>query len=74
MIEKGPIEIMKVNTMSKHDYVLEPKVEWIYEDRKRANLNNMVKNILFKILNKAMFNKIKSCNCKGDLGYDHIDL
>lgn len=41
------------------DYVLKPICEWTYEDRKRANLDNIAKDILYKTLDKEIFSKIK---------------
>lgn len=67
VIKEGPIKILKANTTAGGDpktpYMIEkPRAEWVYEDRKRANLDNVARDIMYKtILDKVMFNKIKSC-------------
>ncbi|XP_075481184.1 uncharacterized protein LOC142521894 [Primulina tabacum] len=35
--------------------------EWTTEDKKKANLDNLAKDILYKTLDKNMFTKIKTC-------------
>ncbi|XP_073119068.1 uncharacterized protein [Henckelia pumila] len=37
-----------------------PRVEWTSEDKKKANLDNVARDILYKTLDKNMFSKIKS--------------
>ncbi|KZV30632.1 hypothetical protein F511_11149 [Dorcoceras hygrometricum] len=36
-------------------------MEYTPEDKKKANLDNVAKEILYKTLDKNMFNKIKTC-------------
>ena len=38
-----------------------PRFEWKAKDKKKANLDNVAKDILYKTLDKNMFSKIKSC-------------
>ncbi|XP_073271471.1 uncharacterized protein [Primulina huaijiensis] len=38
-----------------------PRYEWTSEDKKKANLDNVAKDILYKTLDKNTFNKIKMC-------------
>lgn len=66
VIENNPIKIIKVNIAAKWDpeapQILEkPIAEYTPDDMKRDNLDNMAWDILYKTLDKAMFDKIKSC-------------
>ncbi|XP_073298502.1 uncharacterized protein [Primulina huaijiensis] len=36
--------------------------EWTGEDKKKANLDNIAKDILYKTLDKNIFSKIKTCS------------
>ncbi|XP_075483658.1 uncharacterized protein LOC142523813 [Primulina tabacum] len=36
--------------------------EWTAEDKKKEDLDNVAKDILYKTLDKNMFNKIKTCS------------
>lgn len=38
-----------------------PRDEWTTEDKKKANLDNVAKDILYKTLDKNTFSKIKMC-------------
>ncbi|XP_073063996.1 uncharacterized protein [Primulina eburnea] len=38
-----------------------PRYEWTSEDKKKANLDNVAKDILYKTLDKNTFSKIKIC-------------
>ena len=74
VIEDGPIEITKVNTdaavaAGAPQIVPKPKAEWTAEDRKRANLDNMARNVLYQTLSSAMFSKIKSCKTTKEIYY-----
>lgn len=51
---------MKVYTTSNQDYMPKPRLEWTFEEMKKANLDNVVKDILFKMLNTTIFNKVKA--------------
>ncbi|XP_073030753.1 uncharacterized protein [Primulina eburnea] len=66
IITDGPMKILKVNTatatiegapqmVEKHIY------EWTAEDKKKTNLDNVAKDILYKTLDKNLFAKIKTC-------------
>ena len=72
VIEDGPIEITKVNTdiaitAGAPQIVPKPKAEWTAKDRKRANLDNMARNVLYQTLSSAMFSNIKSCKTAKDI-------
>lgn len=77
VIENGKPEIAKTNTtvaISEGALYTIPKLrsEWTNKERKRANLDNVARDILYKTIDKTMFNKIKSC--KTDLGQVSHDL
>ncbi|XP_073120305.1 uncharacterized protein [Henckelia pumila] len=50
IVTDGSMKIMKVNTAVA-----------ITEDKRKANLDNVARDILYKTLDKNMFSKIKSC-------------
>ncbi|XP_073138522.1 uncharacterized protein [Henckelia pumila] len=67
VITDGPMKILKFNTAvsisgDEPQMVENPRVEWNNEDKKKENLDNMAKDILYKMLDKKMFSKIKTCS------------
>ncbi|XP_073133548.1 uncharacterized protein [Henckelia pumila] len=48
-------------------YIEKPRVEWTAEDKKKANLDNVAKNILYKTLDKNTFKKIKMCKTEKEI-------
>ncbi|XP_073121990.1 uncharacterized protein [Henckelia pumila] len=61
------MKILKVNTTvaitgGEPQMVEKPRMEWTTEDKKKANLDNVAKDILYKTLDKNMFSKIKTCS------------
>ncbi|XP_073119887.1 uncharacterized protein [Henckelia pumila] len=42
--------------------VEKPRAEWTNEDKKKSNLDNVSKDILYKTLDKNMFSMIKTCS------------
>ncbi|XP_075486314.1 uncharacterized protein LOC142525915 [Primulina tabacum] len=66
VITDGPMKIMKVNTAvgtteGAPQMIEKHRSEWTAEDKKKANLDNVAKDILYKTLDKNMFAKIKTC-------------
>ncbi|KZV52042.1 hypothetical protein F511_42129 [Dorcoceras hygrometricum] len=68
VITEGPLKIMKPNlavaiTSGEPQFLEKSRPEYTNEDKKKANLDNVAKDILFKTLDKDknMFSKIKSC-------------
>ncbi|XP_073067225.1 probable U3 small nucleolar RNA-associated protein 11 [Primulina eburnea] len=66
VITDGPMKIMKVNTAmgtteGAPQMIEKHRSEWTAEDKKKANLDNVAKYILYKTLDKNMFAKIKTC-------------
>ncbi|XP_075479462.1 uncharacterized protein LOC142520349 [Primulina tabacum] len=66
VITDGPMKILKVNTTATTTecapkMVEKHRSEWTTEDQKKANLDNVAKDILYKTLDKKMFAKIKTC-------------
>ncbi|XP_047331570.1 uncharacterized protein LOC124935161 [Impatiens glandulifera] len=63
VITDGPIKIQTSTTST--EGILEikdkPRSEWTTEEKKKNNLDNMVKDILYKTLDDNMFNKIQAC-------------
>ncbi|XP_073120776.1 uncharacterized protein [Henckelia pumila] len=67
VITDGPMKILKVNTSAaisegEPQMVEKPRAEWTNKDKKKVNLDNVAKDILYKTLDKNMFNKIKTCS------------
>ncbi|XP_073137152.1 uncharacterized protein [Henckelia pumila] len=61
------MKILKVNTDvaisgGEPQMVEKPRAEWSNEDKKKANLDNVGKDILYKMLDKNMFSNIKTCS------------
>ncbi|XP_073019403.1 uncharacterized protein [Primulina eburnea] len=66
VITDGPMKIMKANTAvgvteGAPQMIEKHRSEWTAEDKKKANLDNVAKDILYKTLDKNMFAKIKTC-------------
>ncbi|KAL8456771.1 hypothetical protein ACS0TY_034860 [Phlomoides rotata] len=66
VIEDGPLVIMKSNTSNAQtaetvQIIPKPKNEWIEEDKRRNNLDNVAKNTIYHTLDKIVFSKIKQC-------------
>ncbi|XP_073286764.1 uncharacterized protein [Primulina huaijiensis] len=63
VITDGPMKIMKANTVvaliDGAPHLEKPRDEWISEDKRKANLDNVAKDILYKTLDKNTFSKIK---------------
>ncbi|XP_073038269.1 uncharacterized protein [Primulina eburnea] len=67
VITDGPLKILNPNpaiaiTESAPQMLEKPRYEWTSEDKKKVNLDNVAKDILFKTLNKNTFSKIKMCH------------
>ncbi|XP_047325082.1 uncharacterized protein LOC124928875 [Impatiens glandulifera] len=67
VITDGSIKILKnrTTTTSVDDVpkmIEKPRYEWSTKDKRKVNLNNVAKDILYKMLDKNMFSKIKSCS------------
>ncbi|KZV52010.1 hypothetical protein F511_43787 [Dorcoceras hygrometricum] len=66
VIPNGPMSILKVNTAiaiadGAPQCIEKPRQEWSSEDRKKENLDNVAKDILYKTLDNNMFSKIQTC-------------
>ncbi|XP_073314763.1 uncharacterized protein [Primulina huaijiensis] len=64
VITDEPIKIMKANTSvaltdGAPHRIEKPHDEWTTEDKRKANLDNVANDILYKTLDKNTFNKIK---------------
>ncbi|KAK6146664.1 hypothetical protein DH2020_020533 [Rehmannia glutinosa] len=53
--------------------VEKPIAEWTNDDKKRYNLDNVAKDILYKTLDKSMFNKVKYCKTTKEI-WDKLTL
>ncbi|XP_073123248.1 uncharacterized protein [Henckelia pumila] len=51
-----------------------PRGEWMTEDKKKENLDNVAKDILTRLLIKKTFNKIKMCNTAKEIWKKLIQL
>ncbi|XP_073045958.1 uncharacterized protein [Primulina eburnea] len=66
VITEGPMKILKANTtVSITDgaphRIEKPREEWTTEVKRKANLDNVANDILYKTLDKVTFSKIKIC-------------
>ena len=65
VITDGPMKIVKViqstEECGESRAIEKPRIDWTVEDKRRANLDTVAKDILYKTLDKNMFSKIKSC-------------
>ncbi|XP_075479472.1 uncharacterized protein LOC142520362 [Primulina tabacum] len=72
VITDGPMKIMKVNTAvgtteGAPQMIEKHRSELTTEDKKKANLDNVAKDILYKTLDKNMFAKIKTCTTANEI-------
>ena len=66
VIHYGPIIIQKENPEHAHNsdapkYLPKDRAEWNAEDRRRSNLDNQAKDVLYRSLDQPAFCKIKHC-------------
>ncbi|KZV26462.1 hypothetical protein F511_33714 [Dorcoceras hygrometricum] len=66
IITNRPTKIMNTNTAmaissGAAQWVEKPRKEWTSEDKNKANLDNVAKEILYKTLGNNMFSKIQTC-------------
>ncbi|XP_073138998.1 uncharacterized protein [Henckelia pumila] len=66
VITDEPLTITKINTAvalsgGSPQYIEKPRIEWTAEDKKKENLDNVAKDILYKTLDKNTFSNIKMC-------------
>ncbi|KZV40623.1 hypothetical protein F511_23419 [Dorcoceras hygrometricum] len=64
VITDGPINIMRPNTAiaisdSAPQWVEKPRMEWASEDKRKANLDNVAKDIMYKTLDNTCSAKSK---------------
>ncbi|XP_073131639.1 uncharacterized protein [Henckelia pumila] len=79
VITDGPLTITKINTVvaisgGGPQHIEKPRVEWTAEDKKKANLDNVAKDILYKTLVKNTFSKIKMCKIGKEIWEKLIQL
>ncbi|XP_073153523.1 uncharacterized protein [Henckelia pumila] len=79
VITNGPLNITKVNTAiaissGGPQYIEKPRVEWTTEGKKKANLDNVAKDIFYKTLDKNTFSKIKICKTGKEIWEKLIQL
>ena len=65
VITEGPIKMVKVIPSTEEGgesrAIDKPRIDWTAEDKRKANLDAVAKDILFKTLDKNTFRKIKAC-------------
>lgn len=78
--QMGPTKWLKVNPSRSSDYIEKPCTKCNTEDKRKANLikhlnSKVAKDILSKILDKGMFNKVKSAprHMKSRINYLNIE-
>lgn len=59
------MKIIKANIFFEIKYgdsrmIEKPRIEWIVEDNRKVNLDNAAKYILYKIVDRNIFSKIKT--------------
>ncbi|XP_073133744.1 uncharacterized protein [Henckelia pumila] len=79
VITDGPLIITKVNTAISissggPQYIEKPRVEWTAEDKKKENLDDVAKDILYKTLEKNTFSKINRCKIGKEIWEKLIQL
>ncbi|XP_073061782.1 uncharacterized protein [Primulina eburnea] len=79
VITDGPMKNLKANTAvaitdGAPHRIEKPKDEWTTEDKRKANLDNVVKEILYKTLDKVTFSKIKICKTAKEIWEKLIQL
>ncbi|XP_073138422.1 uncharacterized protein [Henckelia pumila] len=79
VITDGPLTITKINTAialsgSGPQFIEKPRIEWTAEDKKKTNLDNVAKDILYKTLYKNTFSKIKTCKTGKEIWEKLIQL
>lgn len=75
VIIDGPIKILKNGSTSTTAEAHEkPRSEWTTEERKKANLDNVAKDILYKTLDKNTFSKIRECTTAKEIWEKLIKL
>ncbi|XP_047309762.1 uncharacterized protein LOC124913206 [Impatiens glandulifera] len=67
VITDSSMKIVKVSTFitstdGAPEMKKKPRFEWTTEDKRKANLDNVAKDSLYKTLHKNMFSKIKLCS------------
>ncbi|XP_031106289.1 uncharacterized protein LOC116010936 [Ipomoea triloba] len=73
VITDGPIKILQVNTNRAADDPTSPamipkdKSLLTTEERTRANLDNIVKDILYKALDESLFPRVRKCKSAKDI-------
>ncbi|KZV15969.1 hypothetical protein F511_20453 [Dorcoceras hygrometricum] len=74
VITEGPLKIMKPNlafaiSNGEPQFLEKSRHEYTSEDKKKANLDNVARDILYKTLDKDknMFSKIKTCATAKDM-------
>ncbi|XP_073031139.1 uncharacterized protein [Primulina eburnea] len=72
VIIDGPMEILKVNiamvTIEGAPQMVENhRSKWTTEDKKKVNLDNVAKDILYKTMDKNMFANIKTCSTANEI-------
>lgn len=79
VVADGPMKIMKINTAiavsdGAPQRIEKPREEWTTEDKKKANLDNVANDILYKTLDKNTFSKIKMCKSAKEIWEKLIQL
>ncbi|XP_073120672.1 uncharacterized protein [Henckelia pumila] len=79
VITDGPLTITKINTAialssGGPQYIEKSRVEWTAEDKKKENIDNVAKDILYKTLDKNTFSKIKTCKTGKEIWEKLIQL
>ncbi|XP_073122819.1 uncharacterized protein [Henckelia pumila] len=79
VITDGPLKIMNANTAvaisdCAPQMIGKPRSEWKNEDKKKVNIDNMDKDILYKMLDNTTFNKIKMCYTAKEIWENFIQL
>ncbi|XP_019157180.1 PREDICTED: uncharacterized protein LOC109153771 [Ipomoea nil] len=80
VIENGPIMITMVNTQAAAQgadptvLIPKPKSQLTSEEKTRANLNNVVRDILYKCLDDSLFPRVRKCKTTKQIWDTLMDL
>ncbi|XP_073051305.1 uncharacterized protein [Primulina eburnea] len=79
VIKDGPLKILKPNTAidvteGAPQMVEKHRIKWTGEDKKKSNVDNVAKDILYKTLDKNTFRKIKMCSTAKEICEKFIQI
>ena len=75
VITEGPIKTLVTTPLEDDSQMMvNPLYEWTAVDKKKAKIDNMAKNILYKALDDSMFKRIKLCSSAKEIWEKLVQL